>query len=87
VCRLLYDQTERYRNLSVQPARQRKRDVGKEHKRLMEAAIARDGDALCKLIDAHFRETTQLILDSGSADGDSVSGRKPSRAKGPAGAG
>ena len=53
----------------------------------MEAAIARDADTLCKLIDAHFRETTQLTLDSGSADGNSVSSRKPSRAKGPAGSG
>ena len=54
LCRLLYDQTERYRNLSVQPAKKRKRDVGKEHRELMEAAIARDADALCMLINAHF---------------------------------
>jgi hypothetical protein len=40
----------------------------------MEAAIARDADALCKLIDAHFRETTKLILDSGFADCSPVSG-------------
>ena len=86
LCRLLYDQTERYRNLSVQPAKKRKRNVGKEHRELMEAAIARDADALCKLIDAHFRETTKLILDSGFADRSPVSGRKPARVTGRAGA-
>ena len=32
----------------------------------MEAAIARDADALCKLIDAHFRETTTLISTAAS---------------------
>jgi DNA-binding GntR family transcriptional regulator len=68
LCRLLYDQTERYRSLSVQPAKKRKRDVGKEHRELMEAAMARDADALCARIDAHFRETTRLIVDGGFAD-------------------
>ena len=85
LCRLLYDQTERYRNLSVQPAKKRKRDVGKEHRELMEAAIARDADALCKLIDAHFRETTMLILDSGFADRGPWIERKPARVNGRAG--
>ena len=79
LCRLLYDQTERYRNLSAQPARKSKRDVGREHLDLMQAALARDADALCRLTDAHFRETTRLILDSGFAGG--VTGpRKPARA-------
>ncbi|HEY2187869.1 MAG TPA: FCD domain-containing protein [Caldimonas sp.] len=69
LCRLLYDQTERYRNLSERGARKRKRDVGKEHREMMEAAIARDADRLCRLIEAHFRETTNIILDGGFADG------------------
>jgi len=83
LCRLLYDQTERYRNLSAQPARQRKRDVGKEHRQIMEAAMARDADALCRLIDAHFRETTRLILDAGFADGGTAGSRKAARADAP----
>ena len=45
----------------------------------MEAAIARDADALCKLIDAHFRETTKLILDSGFAGPAPAGRRKRSR--------
>jgi DNA-binding GntR family transcriptional regulator len=79
LCRLLYDQTERYRNLSVQPAKKRKRDVGREHLDLMQAALARDADTLCELTDAHFRETTRLILDSGFAGG-ATGARKPARA-------
>jgi|KBSSwiStaDraftv2_1062776.scaffolds.fasta_scaffold33593_2 DNA-binding GntR family transcriptional regulator len=76
LCRLLYDQTERYRALSVQPARRRKRDVGKEHRELTEAALARDADALCRLIEAHFGETASLILQNGLAEGGA---RSPAR--------
>ena len=79
LCRLLYDQTERYRNLSVQPAKKVKRDVGKEHRELAEAAMARDADALCRLTEAHFRETTRLILDSGFAGPGPAGRRKQSR--------
>jgi DNA-binding GntR family transcriptional regulator len=84
LCRLLYDQSERYRNLSVRPAKKRKRDVGKEHRELMEAALARDADGLCRLVEAHFRQTTDLILDSGLADAGSANGRKPHRSDAPA---
>jgi GntR family carbon starvation induced transcriptional regulator len=79
LCRLLYDQTERYRNLSVPGGQERGRDLGKEHKVLMEAALARDADALCSLIEAHFRETTNIILDSGFADRRPSGARKPGR--------
>jgi DNA-binding GntR family transcriptional regulator len=84
LCRLLYDQSERYRNLSVRPAKKRKRDVGKEHRELMEAALARDADGLCRLVEAHFRQTTDLILDSGLADAGSANGRKAHRSDAPA---
>lgn len=82
LCRLLYDQTERYRNLSLHGAKERKRDIGKEHKELMEAAIGRDVDALFKLIEAHLRETTNIILDN-FVDRHSSSARKPGRLNGP----
>jgi GntR family transcriptional regulator, carbon starvation induced regulator len=84
LCRLLYDQSERYRNLSVRPAKKRKRDVGKEHRELMEAALARDADGLCRLVEAHFRQTTDLILDSGLADAGSANGSKGHRSDAPA---
>ena len=82
VCRLLYDQSERYRALSVQPARKRKRDVGKEHRDLAEAALARDADALCRLIEAHLRRTSDLILESGLSDGARRGAGKPGRRNG-----
>jgi len=65
LCRLLYDQSERYRALSVRPAKKQKRDVGQEHRELAQAALARDADALCRLIEAHFRRTTDLIVQGG----------------------
>jgi DNA-binding GntR family transcriptional regulator len=63
LCRLLYDKSERYRNLSAIEGRERGRDVTKEHKKLADAALARDPDALCRSIEAHFGLTTKLIVD------------------------
>ena len=56
----LYDQSERYRQLSVPLARVR-RNVNDEHRKLADAAIARDADEVCKLIAAHFWKTTDII--------------------------
>jgi len=75
LCRLLYDQTERYRNLSAQAGKERGRDVTKEHKELADAALARDADALCRSIEAHFDLTTRLIVD-GVAGQQGFKGRK-----------
>jgi DNA-binding GntR family transcriptional regulator len=63
LCRLLYDKSERYRNLSAVEGKERGRDVTKEHKALADAAMARDADALCQAIEAHFGLTTRLIVD------------------------
>jgi GntR family transcriptional regulator, carbon starvation induced regulator len=79
LCRLLYDQSERYRALSVRPARKRKRDVGREHRELTEAALARDAEALCTLIEAHLRRTSDLILESGLSDGARPGAAAPGR--------
>lgn len=67
LCGLLYDKSERYRNVAAGKPRQRVRDVDTEHKALMELAIGRDADGVCKLIAKHFRETTNIILDGGFA--------------------
>lgn len=75
LCRLLYDKSERYRNLAEQPTHQRGRDVGTEHKALMDLAITRDAEGTCRLIDQHFWETTNIILDAGFD-----SGRTPRKA-------
>ncbi len=66
LCRLLYDKSERYRNLSAIEGKERGRDVTNEHKELADAAMARDADALCRAIEAHLGLTTRLIVERAS---------------------
>lgn len=61
--KLLYDQSERYRRLSA-PASVSTRDVPAEHAALMEAAMARDSDLACELLERHLNTTAQVLLDS-----------------------
>ena len=63
LCRLLFDKSERYRNLAAVEGKERGRDVTKEHKVLADAALDRDADALCRAVEAHFSLTTKLIVD------------------------
>jgi DNA-binding GntR family transcriptional regulator len=63
LCRLLYDRSERYRNLSALAGKERGRDVTKEHKELADAALSRDADTLCQAIEAHLGLTTKLIFE------------------------
>lgn len=66
LCGLLYDKSERYRNLAaVRTTRARTREAADEHARLMNMAMARDADGACDLIAQHFRETTNTVLASG----------------------
>jgi len=60
---MLYAQTERYRHLSVALARE-ERDVDAEHKAIMEACLARDGELVSRLIDAHLTKTSEIVLGS-----------------------
>lgn len=63
LCRLLYDKSERYRNLSATEGKERGRDIMGEHKELADAAMARDADALCRAMEAHLAMTTKLIVE------------------------
>lgn len=65
LCRLLYDKSERYRNLAKQRACDCGRDADAGHRALMKAAMARDADAACQLLGSHFMETTEIILAGG----------------------
>lgn len=60
--RQLFEQSERYRSLSapIKPDR----DVDQEHHELVDYALARDADGLVKVIEQHFRCTTNLIIQS-----------------------
>jgi DNA-binding GntR family transcriptional regulator len=58
---LLYDQSERYRRLSL-PLAERERDVNSEHKGIADAALARDVPRAAALLTAHLERTSQILL-------------------------
>jgi DNA-binding GntR family transcriptional regulator len=59
---LLYDQSERYRRLSVVFSVER--DVETEHRLLMEAALARDVRKSQELLHAHIKGTAEALVDT-----------------------
>jgi GntR family carbon starvation induced transcriptional regulator len=64
----LYQQSERYRGLSVQL--ESERDIVAEHQAVVDAALDRDVELLIRLVLDHLRLTTSLIVDA--ARGSSV---------------
>lgn len=58
---MLYEQTERYRRLSI-PLRRGDRDVIGEHRALLEAVLARDVERASNLIDDHLMRTTAIVV-------------------------
>ncbi|QCI69297.1 FCD domain-containing protein [Phreatobacter stygius] len=58
---ILYDQSERYRRLSV-PAASHERPIDAEHRALMDAALARDVALVGRLMRDHLNETTRRVL-------------------------
>jgi GntR family carbon starvation induced transcriptional regulator len=59
---LLYDQSERYRRLSVSFSVER--DVESEHQMLLDAALDRDIPKTQKLLEAHIRATAEALIDA-----------------------
>lgn len=60
---MLYEQSERYRRLSV-PLSTDQRDVRHEHRQIMEAALARDPQKAFQAVEQHLLATAQIILRS-----------------------
>lgn len=60
---LLYAQSERYRRLSV-PLAASRRNVDREHRAIVNAAITRDAETATRLLAAHLEKTTQILLDA-----------------------
>ena len=58
---LLYEQHKRYRFISILSA-QEDRDVHQEHRELLEATLARDAEAACKVMELHVRYTLDSCL-------------------------
>lgn len=56
----LYEQSERYRQLTFDL--ETDRDVEAEHHHIVEFALARDADALVRAMVAHLHKTTELIV-------------------------
>jgi DNA-binding GntR family transcriptional regulator len=59
----LYDQSERYRRLSVSVA-PRRRDIGNEHQKILDAVLARDADKAVELLSQHLQVTTDILLSA-----------------------
>jgi DNA-binding GntR family transcriptional regulator len=57
----LYDQSERYRRLSV-PLTTQTRNIREEHQGIVDATLARDADKAVALLSAHLSATTRILL-------------------------
>jgi DNA-binding GntR family transcriptional regulator len=60
---ILYDQWDRYRRLSIKYARA-DRDIAREHRELMQAALDRDADAAAYLMNRHITTSTRALLEA-----------------------
>ncbi|MDF2115965.1 FCD domain-containing protein [Roseiarcaceae bacterium H3SJ34-1] len=64
ICSSLFDQAERYRRFSARN-RVNPRDTKDEHRRLMEAAVGRQGELAVALLKEHLQRTTRNVIDLG----------------------
>ncbi len=79
LCAMLYDKSERYRNLAERNTRPELRDTVTEHRDLMQSiAMDRNAERSLALLADHFRETTELTLRAGFT-GDSPVPAPPAR--------
>lgn len=62
----LAEQSARYRRLAISFA-DTQRDIAGEHADILAAVLARDAARACKLIDAHFSRTTDIVLGEPAA--------------------
>jgi len=62
-CAQLYDLNIRYRFLAGRSERYEERDIEKEHRDIMDAAIDRDADAACKTLLTHYRRTGEFLFE------------------------
>jgi DNA-binding GntR family transcriptional regulator len=63
----LYDQSERYRRLSVSLAK-RTRNIEDEHRKIMDAMLARNAEKAIALVTAHLGATTRILLSAKVAE-------------------
>lgn len=63
----LSDATELYRCWAAPHVEPGRRDVEKEHRDILAAALARDAEELTRLLRSHYEATVRVVLDSGIA--------------------
>lgn len=61
--RQLTNATELFRRWSAPDPDARARDVEKEHREILEAALARDAKSAVALLQAHYQRTSQIVLN------------------------
>ena len=59
----LYAQSERYRRLSI-PLDNGGRDVGMEHRAILDAVLKRDAEKAVELLTSHLNATTEILLEA-----------------------
>ena len=75
LCTMLYDKSERYRNLAEGRTNPASRDTVNEHKAIMKAvAMDRDADKAVRLLSEHFRKTAAISLEHGLPGAESAAG-------------
>lgn len=80
LCRLLYDKSERYRNLAERDTQSEARDTVKEHKKILDAAMARDADLIGHYLADHYQQTTSILLQANFAGHKNLAKSAASRA-------
>jgi DNA-binding GntR family transcriptional regulator len=63
----LFEQSERYRRLSV-PLADTDRDIESEHQGITQAVLDRDAQLACRLLETHLRTTTAVLLSAAFPD-------------------
>jgi GntR family transcriptional regulator, carbon starvation induced regulator len=69
LCRMLFDQAERYRRIARQSPVPRKKSA--EHKRIEDAALGRDADKAVELLTRHIQRTAERVIQV-LGDGNSI---------------
>lgn len=64
-CRQLNDQADRYRQFAVAASYPKRHELD-EHKTVFDAAVNGDADEAVRQLHAHYRRTSEIILNSGS---------------------
>ncbi len=80
--RQLYDQSERYRRLSVSLARQT-RNIADEHQAIVEATLARSTEKAVALLGEHLGVTAKILLEASPSDAEGEPRKTPRSRKQP----